>query len=454
MRKAIVISFLALSVLLRANLDVRDYRLDNGLKVIFSENHSAPVVAVQVWYRVGSKNEVAGIRGISHLLEHMMFKGSESVGPEEHMRQVSKAGGRSNAFTSEDVTVYHQVMPSKEIELPFRLEAERMERLKLEDRTLKTEREVVKEELRVSIENSPWGMTYERLLKALFRVHAYRFPVIGTMEDLNRITLDDLKNYYQKYYAPDNATLVVVGDVTLPEVEELVKKYFAPVSGKRGPGDSIPSEPVQTEEHVVDFKIPTQTPVTGLAYHIPEASNPDIPALEVVIDVLVRGESARLSKRLVRQEKLCLWVDITSETMQDPGYIAVYGAFVPGKNAMTVTRILLEELDRLKENGISEQELARAKNHLLANSTFGQYSISGQAFGFGHAEVYEGDYRKQIDRDKRYDALTIEDVRMAAQKYLRKENRTRYVVIPVPASLDSAKRRQSSTGSLMNDWGR
>ncbi len=430
MIKVALISLIFFSQTPTTNLEIKEHNLSNGLKVLFLETHAAPVVTVQVWFRVGSKNEPEGLRGISHLLEHMMFRGSDNVGSEEHMRQVSAVGGRSNAYTSEDVTVYHETLPSSELELAFRLEAERMAHLNLTEPSLKTEREVVKEELRVGIENSPFGAMYARLLRILYKVHPYCCHVIGTIEDLNRTTADDLKNYYEKYYAPDNAVLIVVGDASWEDVLGLANKYFGSITKKHGVIGQVPQEPIQTKENKLSFKYPMQMPVVGFAYHLPGAADPDIPALEVAINVLVRGRSSRLYKRLVREEKLAFRIGDVTEIMHDPGFFAAYAVFPRIDETKRLEKILLEEIDKVGKQGITFDELTAAKNRLLANFTFSLYSVNSQAYQIGHAHFYQGDYRKFLNRRERYSQLTLEDVKVVAQKYFKPANRTRFLVEP------------------------
>ncbi len=411
-------------------VEATEHHLANGLKIVFVENHSSPVVALQIWYRVGSKNETPGIRGISHLLEHMMFKGSTNVGPEEHMRQIGWVGGRTNAFTSEDVTVYHQVVPSSSAELAFRLEADRMASLTLSGDALLTEREVVKEELRARDENSPWARFYNGLLKVLYKAHSYRYSVIGTLEDLDSVKAATLRDYYRKYYAPDNAVMVVVGDITWARVEELILKYFAPIGFKRGEIALIQQEPQSKKEQKVTFKLPMQLAQSGVAYRIPAADHPDIPAIEVIIDVLVRGRSSRLYKRLVRQEQTAVGVYDVTGINQDPGFFFISATHNEPAKGKHIQKTMLEVIEGIVQHGVTSEELTRAKNHLLANFTFGLCSFSGQAFGLGNAEVYYGDYRRYHERSRRYDRLTSDDIKAAAAKYLVQENRVRFHVEP------------------------
>jgi len=444
MNSIFVPAFSLLVGLYGADIDVREHRLDNGLKVLFVENHSAPVVAVQVWYRVGSKNETAGMRGISHLLEHMMFKGSAHVGPEEHMRQIGRVGGRTNAFTSEDVTVYHEVVPSSAAELAFRLEADRMASLTLSSDALRTEHEVVKEELRARDENSPWARFYNGLLKVLYKVHPYQYSVIGTLEDLDSAKAATLRDYYRKYYAPDNAVMIVVGDMTWANVEALARKYFAPIGFKRGEIAPIQQEPQSQKEQKVTFKLPMQLAQSGVAYRIPAANHPDIPAIEVIIDVLVRGRSSRLHKRLVRQDQTAVGVYDVTETYQDPGFFFVSATHSEVAQTKRIQKTMLQEIEQIARGGVTAEELTRAKNHLLANFTFGLYSFSGQAFGLGNAEVYYGDYRSYFERSRRYDRLTSEEIKAAAAKYLSRNNRVRFQIAPVKPAEGQNKRSHES----------
>ncbi len=408
----------------------RDHTLNNGLKIIFVEDHSIPAVAIQLWYRVGSRNEVDGIRGISHLLEHMMFKGSAHVGPEEHMRTIGRIGGRTNAFTSEDVTVYHQVVPADSAELIFRLEADRMARLTLSADELITEREVVKEELRVSIENSPSGQLYRNLLKNLFSVHPYQYPVVGTLQDLDAITSQTLQEYYHRYYAPDNAVLVVVGDLTWGRVLGLAEKYFGTIQDKRGEIISIPQEPPLAKDIKVKFKLPMHLARSGIAWRIPHARHPDIPAIEVVVDVLTRGKSSRLYTELVRRQKLGIEVSDVTEILQDPGYLEIIVTHNDPADADSIQKLIMKTVEEISLNGVTNEELQRARNHLMANFVFNSYSFAGQAFGLGRAEIYNGDYHFYLNRPHHYDRLTSEDIKRVTTEYLLKSKRVQFEVEP------------------------
>ncbi len=397
--------------------------LDNGLKVIVRTKHGAPVATVQVWYRVGSWNERVGIRGIAHLFEHMMFRGSEHFGPEEHSRLIQKIGGYDNAFTAEDMTVYHETLPSQHLELPFMLEADRMQGLKLDTTMLNTEREVVKEEFRQSL-NNPFSMAYMEFRKRLFPGHPYAWTPLGDMDDLDKITVQDCLEFYHRYYAPNNAVLIVSGDVTTDQVRKLAGKHF----GARKPSESIKANPPVVPpsqggnaEKRIELRLDLELPVITLAYHIPPASHEDIPALEVLTAILSDGESSRLYRSLVRESKLAVHASGMTLLQKDPGLYGVGAAFLPNRRTSQVEAKLRAEVDRVIQEGVTARELQKAVNQTLADNIFGAYSADHLAHGLGESELLEGDFRRFETVLDRYRALTPKDIQSAAAKYLSKD---------------------------------
>lgn len=415
------------------------FMLDNGLKVIVRPKRGSPVVTVQVWYRVGSWNEHVGIRGIAHLFEHMMFRGSEHYGPEEHSRLIQKVGGYDNAFTAEDMTVYHQTLPSAHIELPFKLEADRMRFLKLDSAVLNTEREVVKEEFRQSL-NNPFSLAYIEFRKRLFPGHPYAWTPLGDMEDLDRITVEDCQDFYEAHYVPKNAVLIVSGDVTIPQIRSLAEKYFGPLRGserakgrrsseanKPSPSDS---GPWSSPEKRIALKLDLELPVVTLAYHIPPASHEDIPALEVLTAILSDGESSRLYRRLVRETKLAVHAMGFTLLQRDPGLYGVGAAFLPNQPLGRVEEKLREEVNRVLTDGVTAQELEKAVNQTLADEVFGTYSVDHLAQGMGESELLEGDYHRFETIIDRYRSLTPRQIQDVAVKYLSKDKEIVLVASP------------------------
>lgn len=405
--------------------------LKNGLKVIVRPKAGALVATVQVWYRVGSWNEHVGIRGIAHLFEHMMFRGSEQFGPEEHSRLIQQVGGYDNAFTAEDMTVYHQTLPSKHLELPFKLEADRMHALKLDSAMLNTEREVVKEEFRQSL-NNPFSLAYIEFRKQLFAGHPYAWTPLGDMDDLDRISLQDCLDFYRKYYAPNNAVLVVCGDVTADQVRQIAEKYFGPIPPSKDAGtiESKSAEVKPPADKRIVLKLDLELPVVTIAYHIPPASHEDIPALEVLTAILSDGESSRLYRRLVRDSKLAVHAMGMTLLQKDPGLYGVGAAFLPNRRTAQVESRLREEIGRVIEGGVTQQELQKAVNQTLADNIFGAYSVDHLAHGLGESELLEGDFRRFETMLDRYKALTPKSIQAVAAKYLSPEQEIILVAEP------------------------
>lgn len=405
------------------------FTLGNGLKVIVRPKRGSAVVTVQVWYRVGSWNEHAGIRGIAHLFEHMMFRGSEKFGPKEHSRLIQKVGGYDNAFTTEDMTVYHETLPSKHLELPFILESDRMHALKLDSAMLSTEREVVKEEFRQSL-NNPFSLAYIEFRKRLFPGHPYAWTPLGDMDDLDKIAVEDCLDFYRSYYAPNNAVLIVSGDVTVDEIRRLAEKYFGPLKpsdrtappGGRKPVDAAKWENSAPAEKRIELRLDLELPVVTLVYHIPPAAHKDIPALEVLTAILSDGESSRLYRKLVRENKVAVHAMGMTVLQKDPGLYGVGAAFLPNQRAAVVESKLREEVAKVISDGVTPRELQKAVNQTLAGLVFGAYSADHLANGLGEAEMLQGDYKSFETILDRYKALTPGDVRDAAAKYLSPEH--------------------------------
>lgn len=416
-------------------IHAESFMLGNGLKVIVRPKHGAPVATVQVWYRVGSWNEHAGIRGIAHLFEHMMFRGSEHFGPEEHSRLIQKIGGYDNAFTAEDMTVYHETLPSQHLELPFILESDRMQGLKLDTAMLTTEREVVKEEFRQSL-NNPFSLAYMEFRKRLFPGHPYAWTPLGDMDDLDKITVQDCLDFYHRYYAPNNAVLIVSGDVTAGQIRNLAEKYFGPrkrseavEKEKNSRKTETPAKQASAEKRI-ELKLDLELPVITLAYHIPPAAHEDIPALEVLTAILSDGESSRLYRSLVRESKLAVHAMGMTLLQKDPGLYGVGAAFLPNRRTAQVEAKLREEVDRVIQEGVTARELQKAVNQTLADNIFGAYSADHLAHGLGESELLEGDFRRFETVLDRYRALTPKDIQAVAAKYLAKDREIVLVAEP------------------------
>lgn len=411
--------------------DVKTWTLDNGLEVVYLGVHKAPVVTVQVWYHVGSKDEKRDRRGSAHMFEHMMFKGTKNVAPEEYARHIDRVGGTVNAFTSYDTTAYHQTLPKQYMDFAVMLEAERMRNLVFRKEMVAKERQVVEEEKRVRVDNSPVGKAIERFHALAFTKHNYAWDAAGFIEDLEQLTPKELKAFYDLYYQPNNATLVIVGDVSEEDVKAAAQKYFGEIPKAKAPprpADKVP-EPKQKKlrREVVGQ---AQIGVIIGGYHIPPAKDKDLYPLQVAAAILSNGESSRLYQRIVRKDQIGVYAAGQVLALEHPGLFFLIGAYLQPEQGEKVEQALLEEVGRLATEKIGERELEKAKNQLAANFVFGLESVDGLASQIGMAQITQGDPRAWLDAYAAYQAVSADDVVRVAKAYLVPENLTMVVVPP------------------------
>ncbi|MFZ6016768.1 MAG: M16 family metallopeptidase [Nitrospirota bacterium] len=411
--------------------DVKEYRLDNGLKVLIIEEHKAPIATFQIWYRVGSRNEQIGKTGLSHLLEHMMFKGTYRYGSKAFSKIIQKNGGVDNAFTTKDYTMYYQTLSSDRIGLSIELESDRMTNLVMDSKETLSERSVVMEERMMRYEDDPYNSLFEEVMAAAFKSHPYQWPVIGWMSDISSIERDDLYNYYRAHYAPDNAVIVVSGDVKPDEVIDGIKLSF----GKIPPGPSrkpvISKEVEQKGERRVYLKRQAELPYILIGYHTPSFPEEDSYALEVLGTVLSGGKSARLYKSLVYEKKLAIWAFADYSGLHKDPYLFFFAATAsPQRSIDDVEKALYAEIEKIKKETPSEREVQKAKNQIEASFIFSQDSIYSQAELTGLFEML-GDYRLKDKYLEGIRKVTPEDVVRVAKKYLKEENRTVGILIPI-----------------------
>jgi zinc protease len=410
--------------------NVQTATLANGMKVIIQEDHNIPNVAMYFFYKIGSRNERPGITGISHFFEHMMFNGAKKYGPKQFDNEMEKAGGNNNAYTSEDVTAYTDWFPSTALELMFDMESDRIRDLSLDPKMVESERGVVYSERRSSVDNSNFGILREQMQAAAFTAHPYQWPVLGWPSDIEAWTQQDLKDYFAIGYAPNNCTMVVVGDVTFARVMELAKKYIEPIPRHDPPPPLRTKEPEQLGERRVTVKKAAQLPLQMVAYHVPEATNPDAIVLDVTATVLSRGQSSRLYKRMVDEEPLALSVNGGAQDSLDPTLMTFTIQPRNGVDPARTEKVLYEELERLQNTGIPERELQKAKNQLLTQHYNELKTIAGRAQLLGNYAVIFGDYTKTFTIDKDYQAVTAADIQRVAKKYFTEKNRTVATLIP------------------------
>ncbi|MEW6067841.1 MAG: pitrilysin family protein [Nitrospirota bacterium] len=410
--------------------EVKEYKLENGLKILIIEERKAPVATFQVWYRAGSVHEPAGKSGLSHLLEHMMFKGTPEHGPSMLSRIVQKNGGTDNAYTTKDYTVYFEILPSDRIILSINLEADRMQNLTLAPNEILSEKKVVMEERRLRYEDDPQNSLFEEVVATAFKAHPYQKPVIGWMSDIKSIEWDDLYAYYKTYYSPDNAVIVIVGDVNAESMLEKIRHAFVniPVSPPRE--TTCYTEPEQKGEKRVVLKKEAELPSLIIAYHTHSFPHEDSYALDVLSMILSGGKSSRLYRSLVYEKKVSISVSADyGGFSKDPYLFFFFSTASPGKDIKNVEDSIYKEIEKIKNEPPSEREIQKAKNQIESSFIMDQDSIFMQAMKYGIFEMLGG-WRlidKYVEGIRK---VTPHDIMVAAKKYLNEDNRTVGILIP------------------------
>jgi zinc protease len=403
---------------------VKSTTLANGMKVIVWTDRDIPNVALYNWVKVGSRNEVPGITGLAHFFEHMMFNGTSKRKPGEFDRQMEAQGGANNAFTSDDVTVYQDWIPRSALNLVFDLEADRLGNLSFDPEVIESERGVVYSERRLRTEDSNEGFLYEQVQSTAFVAHPYQIPTIGWPADIQGWKIEDLQKFFKTYYAPNNCTLVLVGDVSAEEVFALAKQYLEPIPRQEPPPAVRTREPEQLGEKRVAVERDASTPLLYLAYKSPAAADPQGPAINLLMTVLTQGDSSRLHRLLVEEKKLAIEVSGSFQEGFDPGLTWVTLTLPEGADLAAVEKELDAALDQVVAQGVTDAELVRAKN-LFASTFWKQIAtIDGKASLLGSFDVFEGDYRKVFDAPATYEKVTREDLQKAAALVFQKNHRT------------------------------
>ena len=413
-------------------LDYTMTTLPNGLTVVLLEDHSTPIVHLQIWYHVGSKNERPGRTGFAHLFEHMMFKGSKNVDPEGHPSYISSVGGQSNAYTTEDATVFWETVPAQYMPLVLWLEADRMASLRIDEKTFKTEREVVKEERRMRVENQPYGRLQEIISDQAFTVHPYKHPVIGSMQDLEAASIEDVRDFFHTYYVPNNATAVLVGDFDTRDALSMVAQYLGrvPKSDRPVPRD-IPKEPPQTKEKRVTLHEDWPLPAVVVAHHITWDGNPDSYPLHVASKILSDGQSSRIYRKLVYEKGIALAAFGGGNIIEDPNLFFAVAIVQPGHAPREAIDALIAELDGLRNAPISAAELQQAKNQFARDYILGRETLKDKAEVLGHAVViHHGDIATADGEFDIFQDITVADVQRVARTYFTPENRLVLTILP------------------------
>ena len=409
------------------------FTLANGLRFIVHEDHSTPIVAVDVWYDVGSANEADKRSGFAHLFEHMLFQETENLPKGAFDTYLEEAGGQLNGTTNQDRTMYYEIVPSNRVNLALWLEAERMARLKVTEENFKREREVVKEERRMRIDNAPYGNGFLMLDTLHTDYKPYRHTVIGTMDDLNAATAQDVIDFYRQYYVPNNATIVLAGDITVEQAKKFANEYFADIkTGNRiadlPPPPAVPRTDGERRQTLED-KLASVPLIFG-AYNIPQHENKDVYALQMLSGILGRGESSRLFQRLVKQEKAATFASAGLSSNRMGGYMSFQAQPVQGVDVAKVEQLLWEEVEKVKTQGISAEELSKAKRQFIAGQIMSRQMVLSKAEAIQHARFMHGDINSVNTDLDNYNAVTLDDIKRVAQKYLVPSNRTVVTVVP------------------------
>jgi zinc protease len=405
--------------------------LANGLRVILSEDHSTPIVHLAVWYHVGSKNERPGRTGFAHLFEHMMFKGSKNVEPESHTSIIASVGGRSNAYTTEDETVFWQTLPAQYLPLAVWLEADRMATLRVDDEAFRREREVVKEERRMRVENQPYGRLSEIIYDHAFTTHPYKHPTIGSMKDLESASIADVRDFHNTYYVPENATIAIVGDFDNAQAMQIVNQYFGrvPKATRAVPRD-IPKEPPQTKERRAVVEESWPLPAVVVAYHVTYDGHPDAYPLHITAKIMSDGQSARIPLELMYKRRIALTAFGSGNITEDPNLFYAVAIVQPGQTPAVAEQALIGEFERLIKEPVMAVELQRAKNQFARDYIVGRESNQEKAMHLAHSAVIHNDIGAADGEFDIFMNVTTADVQRVARTYFTPANRVVIHILP------------------------
>ena len=404
--------------------EIQSVTLENGLEIIVWPDHDIPNVALYYFVRAGSRNEHPGITGLSHFFEHMMFNGTSKLDPGEFDRVMEAAGGANNAFTNNDITGYTDWFPRSALEVVFELEADRLQNLDFDPEVVESERDVVYSERRTSIDNNNLRKLLEQVQATAYVAHPYQFPVIGWPSDIESWTKEDLKAFYRQFYAPNNITMVIVGDVTPDEVFDLAEEYFEDIDSQEPPPLVRTVEPEQQGERRVLIETDAQTPMLHMAFHAFAAADPETLAMTLLLNVLVDGDSSRLHRLFVEEEQLAVAIGGFQFEGFDPGLVYFYLILPPDGDLAAVEARMFEELQRVADEGVTDEELAKARNIMLADFWREVSTIDGKAGALARAAVFQGAYERLFDLPQEIEAVTADDLRGVATTVLRQNNAT------------------------------
>lgn len=442
--KLFFVALLSAGALQIAQAEVFEHTLANGLKVIVKEDHRAPVLVQQIWYKAGSMDEITGKTGIAHVLEHLMFKGTKKVPAGEFSRRIAAAGGRENAFTSYDYTAYFQQLHKSKLPLAMQLESDRMRNLNLTADDFAKEIKVVMEERRMRTDDDPHSLLQEKMMAMVYQEHPYHNPVIGWMSDLEALNVNDAKAWYKQWYAPNNATLVIAGDVDAKEVFKLAQRYYGSIPSRVLPVRRDFTEPAQVGLKRLVVKAPAELPQLVMSYHTPVVRKPAVDwqpyALEILAGVLDGSESARVNKHLVREQQIASAVGVGYDSYsRGPSVFMLEATPSTGKTVADVEAALRQEIALLIKDGVSQEELKRVKAQVRAGEVYKLDSVFYQAMQIGQMESLGLGRKTLAIMLEKLQAVTAEQVQQVAATYLQDDNLTVAVLDPQP--LDANKKK-------------
>ncbi len=428
---------------LKISLPVTRFQLDNGLSVLLLEDHSVPMISYHTWYRVGSLNESNGVTGAAHMLEHMMFKGAKKYSGKQFDDLLHENGITNNAFTTSDYTGFYENLPSGKLELIMDLEVDRMSSLALRAEDLKSERDVVKEERRWRVDNNPQGALNELMMGTIFRNDPYGWPVIGYMTDIEHYDVDKLRYFYSTYYLPNNAVLVIVGDFDTAKVKELVTKYYGRLPSKPLPRPTVVKPSTQTEEATALVRKDVQNTSFLVAFNSVPQGHPDMYALDLAANLLASGSSSRLNKRLVYQKQSATSVYAYNSTLREAGVLIVGVNLKPGVKPAETLGLIYNEMWKMRNQKISEEELAKLKIQILKEHVDSLRTMDGKARALAVNEIMTGSYESLYTDLEKYQQVTAEDIQRVMNKYTVQTNRTIVTLAPKNAPPSAEKKTPS-----------
>jgi zinc protease len=408
---------------------VNKHVLSNGMVLLTLEDHSTPSVSLEIWFHVGSKNERPGITGISHLFEHLMFMGTDKMGPDEYFNIIQKSGGVCNAGTSYDMTIYQEDFGTAQLEQVLEMESDRLQHLKINEKNFLTERSVIVEERGFTVDNSQFYDVLEQLFANAWLAHPYQWMIVGWRSDIENLTLRQCQEYFKTYYNPANAVMVIVGDVDTKETVKLVDKYFGKIPGNPDIPRPLYNEPEQRGERRVDFHKMSQLPVFIAGYHVPGEGDPDQHALDIMGRILSGGQSSRIYKRLVYDEQLALAAGGEYGPREQAGLFYAYAFMQPNRTTAEGEKAVYEEIEKMKTEKVTEEELQKAKNQVEAEFYMGIQSNESKAEMLGRYQTFFGDHKRLFQQADKYAAVTADDIMRVAKKYFDPRNRTVVTVI-------------------------